>query len=102
MPPRKATTGEPKQSKTVARIQVLVSPKQRDIIAEIAKRAGSNSSTYVLAQTFRAIGQQKVGDEIPMIISGPTADRIRALADKQGISPDQMVEQLALGAGGAT
>lgn len=101
MPPRKATTAEIKQSKTAPlRIQVLASPRQREIIADYAEKAGSNSSTFVLAHVMKAIGQYKTGDEIPMVIGGKVADRIRTLADQQGISPTQFVEQLALGADG--
>jgi hypothetical protein len=86
-----ATATKPKP-----RIQVVVSHRQREILSQIAARSGSDLSTWMLAHAFRAVAHEEGLAEIPMVISGTLADRIRALADGQGISTDKLLEQFVI------
>ena len=84
--------------KSRPRLQIPVTPKQRGIIEAAAERAASDVNTWSLAQVMaastRVIDGMPAGS--PIVLSGGVADRLRALASSQGVSPARVVEQLLL------
>lgn len=80
------------------RIQIVCSRQQREIIEAVATGAGTDLSTWVLAHSLRAASQQAAVSEVsaPLVVAGRVADQLRALANKQGVPPDKLLEQLLI------
>ncbi len=79
---------------TLHRLQVIATEPQAAIITDAATRAGfeRDRSTWMLAQCMRAAGASSTtGGAI--ILEGPVADRVRAEAKRQGVTPEQIIEQ---------
>lgn len=77
---------------------VICSVPQKGILESAAKAARSDASIWILAHALRGAGAaDKEGS--PVIITGPVADKLRALGDRQGISPDRALEQLLIAEG---
>lgn len=91
MPRKKFENPEEKK-----RLQVICTPKQEQIITDGARRAGmeNDRSAWILAHAIRAAGGKD--DGAPLIISGELADRIRAAADAQGTTPEEIVKQWSI------
>lgn len=94
------TTTKPE---TKRRLQVICTPKQEEIIDQAAEAAGMghDRSAWILAHSLRA-ASGPAGEGTPLLITGNLAERIRATAAQQGVTPEKIVEQWAIvGATGA-
>ena len=82
------------------RLQIQVTEQQKAMIVDAAQRSGSDINAWVVAQAMRAVAiKPRPGESAPLVISGPVADRVRMIAEQQGISTDRVVEQLLLSYG---
>lgn len=78
------------------RIQVPASREQADILNAAATAAGcGDRSTWMLAHSLRAAKVDDVS-HAPLVIAGAAADRLRAEARRQGVTTDQILEQLLI------
>lgn len=75
------------------RLQIPVSDRQRELLLAAAIKASADVSTWALAFALRAAGGSAAEGD-PLILSGKTADRLRAYADGQGISHERALELL--------
>lgn len=81
---------------TKTRIQVVASSQQAQILAEAAQAAGcSDRSTWILAHAMKAAKAEDSAGA-PLVVTGVVADRLRAEAERQGITPDQVLEQMLI------
>lgn len=80
-----------------ARIQVLASAEQAQILADAAKAAGVDRSSWMLAHALKAAGAAATA-HAPLLVGGAVADRLRAAAERQGVTPEKLVEQLLIAA----
>lgn len=92
---KRAERSAPTAKASKNRIQISVTDKQLSAIKAAAASAQSDVNAWALAKLMRAAGEQRSAGT-PIVISGEVADRLRAVADDQGISPDRAVEQLLL------
>lgn len=76
---------------------VICSTVQKGILEGAAVAANTDASTWILAHALKGAGGAR--DGAPLIITGPVADKLRALGDRQGISPDRALEQLLIAEG---
>jgi uncharacterized protein (DUF1778 family) len=81
------------EPKDKTRIQVVCSRQQRQVLEDAAKATGSEFSVWVMAHLLVDAGKQNVA-AAPAIIAGDVADRLRASAQKQGVTPERLLEQL--------
>lgn len=77
---------------------VICSTVQKELLEGAAESSGTDASTWLLAHAMRGAGASSK-DGAPLVITGPVADKLRALGDKQGISPDRALEQLLIAEG---
>lgn len=79
-----------------ARITVVCSTQQAEILDEAARTSGApDRSMWMLAHCMKAASSQNLKDT-PLVISGDVADRLRGEAARQGITPEQALQQLLL------
>jgi hypothetical protein len=95
MPKKPRKSGRPAVTPP-ARIQVLASAEQAKILAEAAAQAGSDRSSWMLAHSLRAAAEDQADG--PVTLGRHVSDRLRAAAERQGISPENLVEQLLMAA----
>lgn len=78
------------------RIQVVASRKQADILDKAAQAAGAGDrSVWILAHALKAANAADATNA-PVVVSGDIADMLRAEADRQGVTTDQVLQQLLL------
>lgn len=78
------------------RITVVASPEQAELLTTAATDAGcSDRSTWILAHALRAAKADPNTKGTPLVIAGDISDRLRAEAERQGVTTDQII-QLAL------
>lgn len=80
------------------RLQLVCTAAQRKLIEEQAARARTDVSTWVLAHCVRPAGMDGHPGS-PLILGGQVADRLRDLAERQGINTDRALEQLLIAEG---
>lgn len=81
------------------RIQVVATHKQADILTKAAESVGAaDRSTWMLAHCMKAAAAADTPGA-PLVVSGEVADRLRAEADRQGITTDQVLAQFAIAGG---
>lgn len=78
------------------RLSIRLTQQLRTSIDDAAKRANSDVSTWSLAQLVRAAGASGT-DGAPIVLSGKVADRVRALALAQGVTPERAIELAIVG-----
>lgn len=76
-----------------SRIQVVCSKLQRSLLEQAAVASDTDLSTWTLAVSLRAADKQQA-EGAPLVIGGQAMDKLRALAARQGISADKLLEQL--------
>lgn len=86
-------TKEPKE-----RIVVLCSKAQRGVIADAARKHGTNTSTWVLAHAVKAAGSNGHAG-MTLVLESDVAERLRRAALRLGIDPQDLIEQLLIAEG---
>lgn len=82
-----------REATDVIRATVPCTKQQIAIIDAAAEQVGTSRSTFMLAHALRVAGAANVSG-IPIIIDGTITDRLRSFAEAQGISVDQLLDQM--------
>jgi hypothetical protein len=80
------------------RLSLVCTKAQKQAIEDRAETAQVDASTWVLALCSRSAGLGALSG-MPLILGGQVADRLRELAQRQGINPDRALEQLLISEG---
>lgn len=77
------------------RLSLTCSAAQKDLIEQAAARASTDVSTWVLGQVMPAAGAVNGHSDLaPVVLGGDAAGKLRAIGDRQGITPERALAQI--------